>query len=593
MPGIAVDTTTGIVYFTTQSIADRGVEGGIFSVNPTTKVITQIWRQDGSAGTLNSGILNSINVDDATGKYYVSIIGAGGTGGAIYVGNLSGIGVAPTLFETLPTYNSNTINPVPDGFSLDNAPTLSLAGANPTFTESISNPASSNNTPVALTTGATVGDTDNDKLAGATVAISGSFSGSGDSLYVLDVSTHRISGTFGGTSITVSEITDGSGNETLTLTGTDTLAHYQTVLNAVQFTSTSDNPTNYGANTSRTVSFTVNDGLLNSTAQTKTISVVGTNDAPVINAPVAQTFNEDAAAAFSGIPTQLVTDVDANPASQNIIVALSVAHGTLTVPTNISGGITSGGVVGNSSGTVTLTGTQSAINTTLHSASGLTYLSVLNYNGADTLTVTVNDQGNTGSGGAQQISSQVSITVNAVNDPVTAAAPATETVSEDSSVAVTGLSIADVDATLAPNGVYSVTLHAANGALTLTTTTGLTFDSGTANGSGTLTFHGTLSAINTALATASYAGSANYNGSDTIAFSVTDTFGGVVATGTGAATSDSKNVSVTVTAVNDPVTASAPSTATINEDASTAVSSLSISDVDATLAPNGVYAVTL
>ena len=67
----------------------------------------------------------------------------------------------------------------------------------------------------------------------------------------------------------------------LTFSGVDTFAHYQTVLNSVDLTSTSDNPTNYGANTSRTITFTVSDGLLSSAAQTSTVTVVGTNDAPV------------------------------------------------------------------------------------------------------------------------------------------------------------------------------------------------------------------------------------------------------------------------------------------------------------------------
>ena len=50
---------------------------------------------------------------------------------------------------------------------------------------------------------------------------------------------------------------------------------------------------------------------------------------------------------------------------------------------------------------------------------------------------------------------------------------------------------------------------------------------------------------------------------------------------------DSETINVTVTAANDPVTANAPATATVEEDTSVAISGLSISDVDATLAPTG------
>src|SRR5262249_37296801 len=152
--------------------------------------------------------------------------------------------------------------------------------------------------------------------------------------------------------------------------------------------------------------------------------------------------------------------------------------------------VTAAEVVGNASGTVTLTATQNEINAMLAANNGLTYRGAQDYNGTDTLTVTSNDQGATGTGGAQQTLSSLTLTVNAVNDPVTAAAPTSATLNEDSSVAVTGLSIADVDAVLAPNGVYAVTLSASHGALTLSTLTGLTFTAGDGSADATMTFHG-------------------------------------------------------------------------------------------------------
>ena len=63
-----------------------------------------------------------------------------------------------------------------------------------------------------------------------------------------------------------------------------------------------------------------------------------------------------------------------------------------------------------------LNGTLAAINATLADATGLQYLSVLNYNGSDTLTVLSDDLGATGTPGAQTDSDPVAITVNAVND---------------------------------------------------------------------------------------------------------------------------------------------------------------------------------
>ncbi len=191
--------------------------------------------------------------------------------------------------------------------------------------------------------------------------------------------------------------------------------------------------------------------------------------------------------------------------------------------------------------------TQGAHGTTSVVAGVLTYTPAGNYNGTDTFQYTISD------GNGHTDTATVNVTVTAVNDPVTGTAPPTATVNEDSvNAAITGLSISDVDATLAPAGVYEVTLSATHGTLTLTTLTGLTFTGGSdGTGDTTMTFHGTLADINTALATAKYSPDSNYNGSAQIGLQVTDTFGGIVATGTGVATNDSDNIAVTVTSVND------------------------------------------
>src|ERR1051326_696178 len=170
MPGIAVDTTTGLVYFTTHTV--NGHEGGVFALDPNTQAITTLFRQ-GAGGPTR--ILTAIQVDDATGKDYVAVVNPGGNGGAIYVGNLSG--GTPTLFETLPTFNGGTIDPIPNGFSLDNAPTMAVTAASTPFTESTSNPASANNTPVSAVSAANPGDTDNTSLVSATVTVGGLFAG--------------------------------------------------------------------------------------------------------------------------------------------------------------------------------------------------------------------------------------------------------------------------------------------------------------------------------------------------------------------------------------------------------------------------------
>ena len=59
----------------------------------------------------------------------------------------------------------------------------------------------------------------------------------------------------------------------MTLSGTDTLAHYQQVLRSVTFTSSSSDPTQGGANATRTVFWTLNDGSASSAGSTTTVQI--------------------------------------------------------------------------------------------------------------------------------------------------------------------------------------------------------------------------------------------------------------------------------------------------------------------------------
>src|SRR5262249_35845197 len=109
-----------------------------------------------------------------------------------------------------------------------------------------------------------ISDVDSLNLAGATVKVyGGTFTGDGD---VLAASTV-------GTNITASYNTS---NETLTLSGMDTLAHYQNVLDTVSFASTSSNPTNSESKPSRQITWVLNDGGAPnnlSTAVTTTVNI--------------------------------------------------------------------------------------------------------------------------------------------------------------------------------------------------------------------------------------------------------------------------------------------------------------------------------
>jgi hypothetical protein len=93
-------------------------------------------------------------------------------------------------------------------------------------------------------------------------------------------------------------------------------------------------------------------------------------------------------------------------------VTLSVTSGTLTILTNVEGGLTAAAVTENGSASVTLSGSQNAIDTTLSAANGVVYQSNLNFTGSDTLTMVSKD----GSGPTSP-QSTVAITVNPALDP--------------------------------------------------------------------------------------------------------------------------------------------------------------------------------
>src|SRR5258708_2698368 len=111
-------------------------------------------------------------------------------------------------------------------------------------------------------------------------------------------------------------------------------------------------------------------------------------------------------------------------------------HSTLTVLTNVSGGLGAGGVSGNGSGTVVLTGTVTQINATLAAANGLVYLEQGD-NISDTLTVASQDQGTSP---LLTATSTVAITVTEVLD-ASNVVPGAQSATEGVNKAIAGISI--------------------------------------------------------------------------------------------------------------------------------------------------------
>src|SRR5207253_1778282 len=108
----------------------------------------------------------------------------------------------------------------------------------------------------------TVTDSDTTNMTGGQVRISVGFQ-SGDDLVFVD--QNGIHGVY------------NTGTGILTLTGSASVANYQTALESVQFQSTNDTPT-----ASKTIEFKVNDGALDSNLGTKTVTITPLNDAPTL-----------------------------------------------------------------------------------------------------------------------------------------------------------------------------------------------------------------------------------------------------------------------------------------------------------------------
>ncbi len=352
------------------------------------------------------------------------------------------------------------------------------------------------------------------------------------------------------------------------------------------------------------------------------VTVTGNNSRTVILAgsqtaiaPVLSTLSYQTTANFAG-PTDTLTiratdAANASSATQSLAIlvnpvndapTLTVSSTTLTAQedvnlsigstvirgTDIDTGSVTVTVTANNGGTLSLGGQAGASVTTVIAAStlntglaGLSYRGAQDYNGPDSLTVTVDD----GSGGIVERS--LSVNVVAVNDAPVLTVPATAipAVAEGTPIFFSGdtLNVTDVD-----SARITVGLAVQNGTVTLGALDGLTVVSGT-NGSARITYAGAPDVINSALGGLTYNPNAFYNGADTLTITATD----------GVTPAPTRTLSLTVTPVNDPpvLTRNLPLAVLEGNTASSAVtvistSLLSATDPDSPAASTLVYSVT-
>ena len=233
----------------------------------------------------------------------------------------------------------------------------------------------------------------------------------------LNSATVTLSGTTAGSNVTVSSSVIGTlgnniaeGNDlVVNFNSNSTLARVQTLVQAITYENTDTSIPTTGARTVRT---TVNDGTNTSLNNDVTITVAQSNDDPsILSLPTDITVSEDIASNVD-LSAASLSDVDAGASS--IVLTITAASGTLTAST--SGFVTIGG---SGTGTLSLTGTVANIDAYLNTASNIKYTGVSNVNGdnASSLSVTANDNGNTGIGGGTNIAlGTVNVDITAIND---------------------------------------------------------------------------------------------------------------------------------------------------------------------------------
>ncbi|MGF1491304.1 MAG: Ig-like domain-containing protein [Microcoleaceae cyanobacterium] len=196
-----------------------------------------------------------------------------------------------------------------------------------------------------------------------------------------------------------SGITAGTFNPStgeLLLSGDAPTTDYETAIEQIVYENTSQNPDA----TARAIEVTVNDGNSDSDpAAVTTVNVTAVNDPPVNTVPGDRDVADDDLGnpfVFSIIESNAISVSDVDAGDNNVSVNLAANNGTLAVGTSTDGVA----LTGNNSNNLTLEGSIENINAVL--ATGLEFTSGTDFLSLDgSIQVTTNDQGNTGTDGAQ------------------------------------------------------------------------------------------------------------------------------------------------------------------------------------------------
>ncbi|MEM7314666.1 MAG: hypothetical protein AAF497_16080, partial [Planctomycetota bacterium] len=246
-------------------------------------------------------------------------------GGVDGTGTVDSQTIIDTVFADLTTAGVS-VSPF-GGQDAVQAPSVTTTDGSVTFNEG--------DGPLTIDSGITVTDDDSTDLASATVTVSSGFESSAD---VLDA-----------TSVSAITVAFDATTGTLSLTGTGSLADYQTVLRSVTYENTSDAPDT----ATRTITFEVTDPDGETGSATRLVDLVAVNDAPTVTASstaVDYPTSGDAVALDDAID---VTDTDGELTGATVTINNVDADDVLAAVTT---GTTISSSYDSTAGVLTLTG---------------------------------------------------------------------------------------------------------------------------------------------------------------------------------------------------------------------------------------------